>query len=117
MQDDDDRRHPRVRIAALASLETKGHMNANDQALGSVRDVSRSGIGLRTGQPPLRGQAVTLRIALDDEVHELRAQATRVNRVGDGNFYDVGLDWAPCTAEQLAFLDQVLAVIEQQPQA
>lgn len=116
MEHVDERRHPRVRIAALASLETKGHLNANDQALGSVRDVSRSGIGLQTGQPPLRGQSVTLRIALDDEVHELRAMATRISKVGDSNFYNVGLDWAHCSAEDLAFLDQVLAVIEQQPQ-
>jgi hypothetical protein len=116
MQHDDDRRHPRVRIAAVASLETKGQLNANDQALGSVRDVSRSGIGLQTGQPPLRGQAVILRIAVDDEVHELRAHATRVTKVGNSNFYDVGLDWGPCTVEQLAFLEKALAAIEQQPQ-
>jgi hypothetical protein len=117
MEHVNQRRHPRVRIAAIASLETQGRLNANDQAVGSVRDVSRSGIGLRTGQPPLRGQSVTLRIALDDMIHELKARATRISKVGNSNFYDVGLDWVECSSEDLAFLDQVLIVIEQQPQA
>lgn len=117
MQDDDDRRRQsRVRVAAIATLETSGTLNPNNQALCSVTDVSRTGIGLRTGQPPMRGQIVTLRVALDEEVHELRTLATRVNRCGSGNFYDVGLDWSSCSPEQLAFLDRVLAVIETQPQ-
>lgn len=114
--DDDRRRSPRVRVAAIATLETTGVLNPNDQALCAVRDVSRCGIGLQTGQPPMRGQKVHLRVALDDEVHEMVTIATRVNRCGAGNFYDVGLDWSSCTQEQLAFLDRVLQVIETQPQ-
>jgi hypothetical protein len=113
-QDHERRRGQRVRVAASATLETKGVLNANDQAFCSVRDVSRSGIGLETGQPPLVGQGVVLRMALDQTVHELRTLATRVQRRGKSNFYEVGLDWSGCTPEQLAFLDEVLAVIESQ---
>ena len=114
-QDQDRRRGPRVRVAAFATLETRGVLNANNQALCSVKDVSESGIGLETGQPPLVGQGVILRLALDDKMHELRTFATRVDRRGKGNFYEVGLDWSNCTPEQLDFLRQVLRVIEQQP--
>lgn len=116
MDHQERRRHPRVRVAAIATLETTGALNPNDQALGAVTDLSRCGIALKTGQPPMRGQMVILRIALDEEIHELRALATRVQRCGDGNFYDVGIDWSNCTEPELAFLDRVLAVVETQPQ-
>ena len=113
-QDRDRRRSNRVRVAACATLETKGLLNPNDQAFCSVRDVSSSGIGLETGQPPMVGQGVVVRMALDETVHELKTFATRVHRRGDGNFYEVGLDWSNCTPEQLEFLREVLTVIEQQ---
>ncbi|MBZ0151710.1 MAG: PilZ domain-containing protein [Planctomycetes bacterium] len=115
MKDDDRRRAPRVSVAAVASLETLGALNANNQALCTVRDVSRSGIGLQTGQPPIAGQAVVLRLALDDVIHELKTRATRVLRRGDSNFYDIGLDWSTCSPAQLKFLDDVLAAIEGHP--
>jgi hypothetical protein len=114
-QGQDRRRGLRVRVAAFATLETQGIMNANNQALCSVQDVSRTGIGLQTGQPPLVGQGVLLRLDLEGTVHELRTIATRVRRRGKTNFYDVGLDWSNCSAEQLEFLGKVLKVIEQQP--
>ncbi|MFY9344104.1 MAG: PilZ domain-containing protein [Planctomycetota bacterium] len=115
--DNERRRAPRVRVAAVAALETKGSLSPNNQGLGVVKNVSRTGIGLETGQPPIPGQTVILRLALDDQTHELRTRATRVDRRGTGHFFDVGLDWGNCTTEQLAFLDAVLAVVEKQPLA
>lgn len=101
-----------MRVAACATLETSGVLNACDQAFCTVQDVSRSGIGLHTGQPPLAGQRVRLRIGIDEEIHELTARATGVQRVGQGSFYRVGLDWTGCSPDQIAFLDRVLAVVE-----
>lgn len=112
---DDRRRATRVRVAAVASLETRGKLNANNQALGVVKNMSRTGIAIETGQPPMAGQHVLLRVALDDVTHELKTRATRVARRGNSHFYDVGLDWSGCTTDQLSFLDKVLAVVEQQP--
>ena len=80
-----------------------------------MRDVSKSGIGLETGQPPMVGQGVLLRLALDDEIREIRTLATRVHRRGQSNFYEVGLDWSNCTTEQLQFLDKVLSAMAKQP--
>jgi hypothetical protein len=117
VHEDDRRRAPRVRVAAVASLETRGSLNANNQALCSVKNVSRTGIGLQTGQPPLVGQGVLLRLSLDDRLVELRTRATRVQRQGNSSFYEVGLDWGTCGAPELAFLDEVLKVVEQQPLA
>lgn len=113
--DNNHRRAPRVRVAAIAALETKGSLAPNDQALCSVLNMSRTGIGLDTGQPPLAGQRVLVRLCIDDVMHELSTRATRVQRRGASNFYDVGLDWSECTPMQLAFLDQVLHHIEQEP--
>jgi hypothetical protein len=111
----DRRRSPRIRVEAFATMETKGRFHANDQAFCTVQDVSFDGIGLRTGQPPHKGQHVVVRIAIDDVIHELHTTARRVVRRGRSNFYDVGLDWADCTAEQLAFLDAAIALLDQQP--
>jgi hypothetical protein len=94
-----------------------GTRNANNQGLGVVRNVSRTGIGIETGQPPLRGQMVILRLAIDDVTHELRTHAVRVQRRGAGNFYEVGLDWTSCTPEQLSFLDKILQLVETQPKS
>lgn len=82
-----------------------------------MKNVSRTGVGIETGQPPRQGQMVILRLALGDETHELRTQTTRVKRRGNSNFYDVGLDWNSCTPKQLSFLDEILRLVEQQPQA
>lgn len=112
--DQERRRGARVRVAAFATLETHGVLNANNQALCTVRDVSRSGIGLETGQPPMVGQGVLLRLLLGDDVREIRTLATRVHRRGTTNFYEVGLDWSSCTKEQLEFLDKVLSAMETQ---
>lgn len=116
-QDKERRRGVRVRIAAVASLESLGVWNANNQGLSVVKNVSRTGIGVETGQPPLRGQTVILRVALEDRTHELRAHCVRVQRRGKSNFYEVGLDWSALPAEQLTFLDEVLRATEGQPLA
>jgi hypothetical protein len=109
------RRATRVRLVALATLEAIGKLHSCNQAVGTVRDVSRYGIGLETGQPPIKGQTVILRLLLDDTIHELRTRATRVSRRGDSNYYQVGLDWSGCPPEQLAFLDRVLDALTEQP--
>lgn len=109
----DRRRHPRCAVAASATLETRGKFNPSDQALCSVLNVSRAGIGVETGQPPLVGQQVFLRVALGEEIHELVTRATRVDHGDRANFYEVGLDWGDCTVEQLEFLDRVFTIAEQ----
>ncbi|MCK5942477.1 MAG: PilZ domain-containing protein [Planctomycetes bacterium] len=112
MNYDDRRRSARVRAVAMATLETQGVLNANDQALCTVHDLSRNGIGLETGQPPTKGQAVVVRLSLDDEIHELRARAARVSRCEGSHFYSIGLDWSECAPEDLTFLDRVLGVLD-----
>ena len=94
-----------------------GSLHVNDQAVCAVQDLSRNGIGLRTGQPPVLGQGVKLRIAIDEIIHELPARVTRVVQHEFSRLYDVGLDWTFCNNEQLAFLDEVLGVWEREPQA
>ena len=97
-----------MRIAACATLATGGVLNATDQAFCTVQDISQTGIGLNTGQPPMFGQKVRMRIAIDDEIHELTARTTSVQRIG-ASFYRVGLDWTGCSPVELAFLQRALA--------
>ena len=111
MHQDERRRALRVRVVAVASLEACGSLNTNNQALCTVKDLSRTGIGLETGQPPIKGQGVLLRLSLDDEITEIKTRATRVNRKPGSHFYTLGLDWSTCSSEQLAFLDRVLGVL------
>ncbi len=113
MSDQDRRRSTRVKFIAYAAMETSGRF-ANDQAFCVAVDVSRHGIGLRTGQPPVAGQGVLLRLGIGDEIHTLRAVAAHVTRRGPET-YDVGLDWSATPAADLAFLDRYLR--ESVPQA
>ncbi len=101
------RKTQRQRLQAFAALETKGR-HPNDQAFCAVVDVSRSGIGLKTGQPPLQGQVVHLRLAIGDNIHTIAANASRIQK-RDAYTFDVGLDWSNCTDEEVAFLDEVRA--------
>lgn len=80
--------------------------------MGAVKNLSRTGICVETGQPPLTGERVMLRLAIDDEIHELKTTATRVTRRGNSNFYEVGLDWRTFSPEQTKFLDQLLEFLE-----
>jgi hypothetical protein len=108
----DNRKHPRMRIEALAALKSHGRQGC-DQAFSAVVDISRSGIGVRTGQPPAIGQAVTVRLALGERIHVLNSAVTRVVPRGNGTF-TVGLDWHVNTPEDMEFLEQFFrAVLDQ----
>jgi hypothetical protein len=107
----DTRRGKRVKVSGIATLETGG-LNATNQAVCTVRDLSRSGIGLETGQPPEVGQVVRLRLVLNGAMVTLSTIATRVDRRANSNFYQVGLDWSRCKPDELAFLDEVLNAVE-----
>jgi hypothetical protein len=104
----DARRSSRVTVAATAALRTTGQ-DANDQALCSVRDISRHGASVETGQPPNWGELVIVRLALGDEIRELRARVIRVQRRGATHFHEVALDWRECSDDDFMFLDDVLA--------
>ena len=106
----DRRSSPRVRLQAFAALETSGKY-ANDQAFCAVRDVSRHGIGMRTGQPPFVGQEVLLRLAIGEDIHTITTRATRVTKRKD-DFFEVGLDWSECTPADLSFLRTFLTIQE-----
>jgi hypothetical protein len=107
----DTRRGKRVKVSGIATLETGG-LNATNQAVCTVRDLSRTGIGLETGQPPEVGQVVRLRLILNGQMVTLSTIATRVDRRPNSNFYVIGLDWSRCKPDELAFLDEVLKAVE-----
>lgn len=104
------RRNPRFRMDAYAALESKGMFTSNDQAFGPVLDISRTGIRMRTGQPPHVGQMVVLRVAVEEDIHTLRAIAARVTPAGR-DLYDVGMDFSWCSTEELAFLDECIELV------
>lgn len=104
------RRSPRTVLAAFAALEAQGRHH-NDQAFASVADVSRVGIAVHTGQPPIPGQQVVVRIALGEEIHEVTTTVTRVTR-RSADLFDVGLDWSHCDPTTLEFLERVFEQAE-----
>jgi hypothetical protein len=104
----DRRSSPRVRLQAFAALQSSGK-HANDQAFCAVRDVSRHGIGMHTGQPPLVGQEVRLRLAIGEDIHTIVTRTTRVTKRKD-DFFEVGLDWSQCTPADLSFLRTFLTI-------
>ncbi len=92
-------------MQTFATLETTGVLARNDQAFTLVIDVSRTGIGLRTGQPPVVGDRVIVRLGLGEEIRQLKAVVRRVSLRRRGVF-DVGLEWHGCTRKELAFVDE-----------
>lgn len=86
MGQENRRRATRVAVVAVASLEARDALNNDNQGMGSVRNLSRTGIGPKIGQPPIKGQGVILRLSLGDEIIELATRATRVERQGDSHF-------------------------------
>ena len=84
-----------------------GH-EGNDQTVGVVVDVSRTGLRLRTptAVPTIGG--VFLRINVGNEVHEVKASIRRVTKLEEGG-YDVGLAFARAEDEgRLNFLKAFL---------
>ena len=97
-----------MRTQAYIALQSLGR-HGNDQGFGLVTDVSRTGIGLRTGQAPIRGQKVALRLSIDDEIRSLPASVIRVQpRKTSKDHYDVGLDWSECSEDEIDFLHRYL---------
>ena len=108
------RRSPRVRLQAFAALRARPP-NPNDQAFSAVRNVSRNGIAVATGQPPFVGQRVVLRLAIGEDIQTIQSVATRVLSRGK-DLFDVGLDWSHCSPEDRAFLAQFLQLAAAQKQ-
>lgn len=97
------RRSGRSRLAGFAAIKTIGFGKNNDQAFSALRDVSRHGVRLRTGQPPEIGDLVRVRLGVGDAIHVIEGVTRRVEWVD--RVYDVGIEWIGCTEEQLGFLD------------
>lgn len=100
----------RVPLQTCATIETTDVLTRNNQAFTVVLDVSRSGIGLRTTQPPTKGENVILRIGLGEEILRLHATVRRVTQLAKGG-YDVGFEWQGCSGNDLSFLDQFIAAV------
>lgn len=104
------RRAVRVPLQTFATIETTDILTRNNQAFTVVVDVSRSGICLRTVQPPQEGENVILRIGIGEEIERLHATVRRVTQLTRGG-YDVGLEWQSCSGNDLSFLDQFIAAV------
>lgn len=111
------RRAERMPHAAVAAMETIGPFGGNNQGVAVVRNLSRSGIGIETAQPPLKGQRVAFRLAIGTNVQRLTATTRRVQPKGNSGFYEVGLEWTTCSAQEAAFLDALIASLAPAPTA
>jgi hypothetical protein len=110
MPDENRRRSERTRMPALATITTMSGSSVNDQAVGTVVDVSRHGVRLRTGQPPPVGTWVRMRFAIGDQFHTIEGVTRRVISAGPRAGYDIGIEWDDSEPESLRFLDRFIAV-------
>ena len=83
-------------------------LTGSDQAFGVVRDVSSSGIGLVTPQPPNKGARVTARLSVEDRIFELRMRVVRVDRDSSGQTI-VGMMFERNDEARKSFLKAFLA--------
>lgn len=98
----DRRRAARLPGEAFASLLFDG-LEGCDQAFCVVVDVSKGGMRLRTPQPPPSGQSVRVRVALGEDICDVRGRVVRVAALGSHS-YDVGLAYDPDSEQGAAFL-------------
>lgn len=105
-------REPIEAFATVSSAPQLGIVG-HDQAFCVVVDVSRTGIRLRTPQPPIEGQNVTVSVALGEEVHEIAARVAWVAELASG--YDVGFEFQLDPGPVCEFLEAVKASLEAQP--
>ena len=103
------RRTERVPMQTFASIETVGVLASNNQTFGVVLDVSRNGLGLRTGQPPGVGLRVIVRVGIGEEIRPLKAIVRRL-KLRSQNVFDVGLEWQDCSTNDLSFVDEFEAL-------
>lgn len=108
------RQSARVPMHTFATIETTDILTRNNQAFTVVLDVSRTGIGVRTAQPPTEGENVILRIGVGEEIKRMNAIVRRVTPLDRGG-YDVGLEWQGCTQEDLVFLDEFTTAVGSRP--
>lgn len=109
MPADNRRRSERTRMPALATITTLSGSSANDQAVGTVVDVSLHGVRLRTGQPPAVGIWVRLRFAIGDQFHSIEGVTRRIAKAGPRAGFDIGIEWDDSHPERLEFLEQYIA--------
>lgn len=102
-------------IEAFATVTSSPQLGVvgHDQAFCVVVDVSRTGIRLRTPQPPAEGQNATVSVALGEEVHAIEARVAWVAALAAG--YDVGFEFLLDPGPVSDFLDAVKATLEPQP--
>lgn len=112
----DRRKHPRTEGESYASLEVIGLL-ANDQAFGVVIDVSRSGVCVRTPQPPYLAQNAKVRMDIGGEMLTLDAQVMRVERIGNSEAWDVGLRFDGLSSAQERFFARFLKARAEQDES
>ncbi|MEO0479126.1 MAG: PilZ domain-containing protein [Planctomycetota bacterium] len=79
-----------------------------DQAFGVVRNVSSSGIGLITPQPPHKGARITAKLSVGEQMFELRMRVARSDPDPSGQTM-VGLSFERHDEQRKAFLKAFLA--------
>lgn len=111
-QERESLREPIEAFATVSSLPQPGVAGHDQAAFCVVVDVSRTGIRLRTPQPPIEGQSVIVTVALGEEVHAIDAQVAWVAGLSAG--FDVGLEFMLHPGPVSDFLEAVKATLEPQ---
>ena len=75
-----------------------------DQAFAIVQDISATGIGLLTPQPPEPGTKVRVRAAVGETMFDLEMNVARVETPEQGHEAIVGLQFTPNCPDRKRFL-------------
>lgn len=86
-------------FASLVDEETGA-----DQAFAIIKDISATGIGLLTPQPPGVGSEVRVRAAIGESMFDLPMHVARVDPSSDGHQAVVGLEFHPECSQRKRFL-------------
>jgi hypothetical protein len=112
MRDIEKRKHPRIGTHNLVSylcLDEEGL--AVGEGMGRTLNVSEGGILLETHAALDPYKAVSLTIALEDEIMEIRGKVAFSKRRDDGKF-ETGMEFQERDDAKIAFLKQFITIFK-----
>ena len=111
--EEEKRKHPRTgshNLVSYACRDEKGQWAG--QGMGRASNVSEGGIQIETNAPLLPSWTVSLSLALEDEVLDIKGKVAYSKKRTDGK-YEAGIQFLPGDEKRIRLLRQFITINEE----
>lgn len=105
------RRHPRVNSLNLSYVCIDEDGNVSGEGMGRTLNVSESGILLETYFSLLPGQTISLTVAIEEELLDIRGQVIRC-RQSEANTFQTGIEFYGLDLEGFSVLRKFIKIFQ-----